>query len=323
MPDGLASLVEKSLLRHEEGPAGPVGVAGFSRFQMLETVREYAVERLAVSGEGESVRRYHAAYYLALATVAWSEVDGPAQATWLARLVAEHDNLRQALRWLLDCADFQAAQRLSQALHKFWQKHDDWGNRRAWQGAWRAALLDRPGGPPRTATAAAALTHAGLLTDYDRDTDAAVGLHEPALAIMRRLGDRPRMAASLHYLADLARWRGDRHTARARWEESLALAREVGDRRVAAMALMGLGRLADLDGDAAAASTRLEESAALAQAAGETAVATNALRWLSVLAAKRGDYPGARARLRARLTENAFAAAVAAGRAMTREQAVA
>jgi predicted ATPase len=89
--DGLSELVDQHLLRAEEGSEGE------PRFAMPETIREYALERLAERGEVEALRREHAAYYLALAEQAQPEVHGPEQVAWMRRLVAEHDNLRAAL----------------------------------------------------------------------------------------------------------------------------------------------------------------------------------------------------------------------------------
>jgi predicted ATPase len=94
--DGVDSLVEKSLLRQEEGPAGE------PRFLMLETIRDYALERLEESGEGELLRDRHAHYFVALAEQAEPEILGADQVVWLERLEAERDNFRAALGWLLE-----------------------------------------------------------------------------------------------------------------------------------------------------------------------------------------------------------------------------
>ena len=97
--EGVASLLDKSLLRQEAGPGGE------PRFTMLETVREFALEQLAASGEEDAIRQRHAAWCLALAEAAGRDLEtGRAQAAWLARLDAELDNLRAALAWF-DAAD--------------------------------------------------------------------------------------------------------------------------------------------------------------------------------------------------------------------------
>src|SRR5205823_8274374 len=123
--DTVASLADKSLLQRMEQQAGLE-----PRFSMLETIREYALERLAASRETEAARRTHAAYFLRLAEEAEQGMAGPQQAVLLERLEQEHDNLREALEWALEkVTDERAAARreiglrLSAALKEFWMMH--------------------------------------------------------------------------------------------------------------------------------------------------------------------------------------------------------
>jgi predicted ATPase len=132
--DGVTNLVDQHLLRAEEGPEGE------PRFVMLETIREYARERLTEHGELEARRREHAAYYLMLAEHAQPEVEGPEQVVWLQRLEAEHDNLRAALGWALERSEAETAVRLSGALFEFWMMHGHWSEGRRWLEA--ALALD-------------------------------------------------------------------------------------------------------------------------------------------------------------------------------------
>jgi predicted ATPase/class 3 adenylate cyclase len=104
--DGISSLVDKSLLRQEEGPNGE------PRFVMLETVHEFAREKLGQSAEAEEIKRVHAEYFLNLAEEAYPELRGPDQLEWLERLEAEHDNMRAALSWALDRKEVELALRL-------------------------------------------------------------------------------------------------------------------------------------------------------------------------------------------------------------------
>src|SRR5262249_35015396 len=111
--DGLASLIDKSLLRQVSGRDGD------PRFTMLETIREYALERLEASGELHASQHQHLAAYLALARLAEPQLAGPDQLIWLDRLEQEHDNLRAALAWALE-HNLEAALQLGVMLLDFW-----------------------------------------------------------------------------------------------------------------------------------------------------------------------------------------------------------
>src|SRR5437867_1071258 len=124
--DGISSLIDKSLLRQTEGPDGE------PRFLMLETIREYALERLAESGEVETLHGRHAQYFLRMAEAAEPELRGPQQVLWLETLEREHDNLRAALRWALDRREVETALRLAAALPRFWFGHGYLSEGRRW-----------------------------------------------------------------------------------------------------------------------------------------------------------------------------------------------
>ncbi|MDQ5852217.1 MAG: adenylate/guanylate cyclase domain-containing protein, partial [Chloroflexota bacterium] len=134
MLEGVASLVDKSLLRQVEGPEGE------PRFVMLETIHEYARERLAARGDGEAVRQRHAAYCLHLAEEAAPAVSETHEVTWLNRLEAEHDNLRAALAWSLgSTGDVALGMRLAAALADFWDSRMHMTEGRRWAAAALAA----------------------------------------------------------------------------------------------------------------------------------------------------------------------------------------
>jgi predicted ATPase len=124
--EGIASLVDKSLLRRtEQGSEEP-------RYGMLETVREFGLERLAASGEEAATRRSHAAWYMAMAENTWQGVDARADADWLNQIEADHDNVRAALVWLDQIGDAEALLRLAGSLWPFWHRHSHRLEGRGW-----------------------------------------------------------------------------------------------------------------------------------------------------------------------------------------------
>jgi predicted ATPase len=124
--EGVSSLLDKSLLRQEEGPSGE------PRFVMLETVHEFAREKLGQSAEAEEIKRLHAEYFLTLAKEAYPEIRGPDQLEWLERLEAEHDNMRSALSWALGRKEAELALGLGGALWWFWWMRGYYSEGRRW-----------------------------------------------------------------------------------------------------------------------------------------------------------------------------------------------
>src|ERR687889_1684888 len=124
--EGISSLLDKSLLRQEEGPDGE------PRFVMLETVHEFARGKLWESDEAEEIKRVHAQYFLNLAEEAHPELKGANQLEWLERLEAEHDNMRAALSWALERKDVELALRLGGALGWFWSVRGYHSEGRRW-----------------------------------------------------------------------------------------------------------------------------------------------------------------------------------------------
>src|SRR5919107_1508387 len=124
--EGVSSLLDKSLLVREEGPEEE------SRLVMLETIHEYAREKLRESGEAEGVSGLHAQYFLAFAEEAEAELEGPDQASWMERLEADHDNFRAALSWLLEAGEAESALRIGGALWLFWRSRGHLSEGRRW-----------------------------------------------------------------------------------------------------------------------------------------------------------------------------------------------
>jgi non-specific serine/threonine protein kinase len=253
--DLLASLVNKSLVLLED--AGANGEQG--RYRLLETIREYALERLAHSGEHVECQRRHAGYFLRLAEEAEPAAHGPQQRPWLNRLEIEHDNLRAALGWVLERGEDELAVRLCGALWRFW-----WIRGYLTEGrAWLAKTLAQASG---TGVAVqAAVQGAGALAFYQGDYAAAQALHERSLALCRAAGNRRGGAWSLVHLGWMAVNRGDLQVARALCEESLAIFQELGDGQGVARSLCLLGVGATFQGDTVRARPLLEDSLAVAR----------------------------------------------------------
>jgi len=300
---GLASLVDKSLLRPHEGPGdpSPAGAGddtpdGEPRVAMLETIREYALERLAASGERDALERRHALYYLELARAAESGLRGPAQARWLGRLAAEVDNLRAALDWARASGEVATGLRLAGALWRFWQVRGYLS-----EGRGRLedllALGERDGValPVPAEVRAGALNGAGALAWSQGDYGRAAALCEEALALYRDLGDKGGLALALDTLGFVARDQGNYGRAMALLGESLALYRALGDTWSVAFALNDLGLLAVDQGQYADADALYAESLPLRRALGDERGVAVVLSNLGIVATDRGEYERASA----------------------------
>ena len=275
---------------------------GTARYRLLETLRQYAAERLEAAGAGPAVRARHAAHFLALAERAQPEHYGRAQIAWLDRMEREHDNLRAALRWFVDAGDAARGTRLAFALRRFWWVRGHTGEARAWT----AALVDlarsdegRRGGGP--ATLARALTGAALFAYLQGDHAALGPLAGEAAALLPpagRPGHAGRGAAPAR--TPLPRPRdGPRGGAGAVRGERGALPggrRRLGPRLVTPLpGHVGMGaRRRRRPGEAN------EESARLLRAVGDDNMAAHPLGTLGALAFDRGE----RARGRALLEES-------------------
>jgi predicted ATPase/transcriptional regulator with XRE-family HTH domain/Tfp pilus assembly protein PilF len=234
--DDLTALVDQSLLRLGD-PRAPDSAAE-ARFAMLETVREFALERLAATGEAAHIGQAHAAHFLALAERADPELTGPAQALWLDRLEADHDNLRAALAWLIERDPINAL-RLAGALGRFWRIHGHPREGLAWLE--RALALSEDAS---TAVRAKALEEAGRLAHDQDDPVRAESLYEAALIIWRAVADRRGQARLLDDLGNIAHDRGDFARSITLHEQALSLARADEDRRGIGRALNNLGMAA-------------------------------------------------------------------------------
>jgi predicted ATPase/class 3 adenylate cyclase len=282
--DLLTSLADKSLVVAEQKD-------GHSRYRLLETVRQYARDRLVESGGGEAVRERHRDYFLALAEEAEPKLTGAAQAEWLRRLEEEHENLRAGFDWSLAEAESRGGLRLCGALLWFW-----WTRGHISEGReWCARVLGKTGGDERTPERAKVLNAAGALACLQGDYPAAWAWHEESLAIRRHLGDRSGTARSLGNLGIVARDQGDYASARALYEEGLAIVRELGDRRGIGAALGNLAVVTLDQGDFASAALLNEECLEIMRERGDLQGIAFSLHNLGYMSSAKGDYPAARA----------------------------
>ncbi|HSK83838.1 MAG TPA: tetratricopeptide repeat protein [Rubrobacter sp.] len=228
----LASLVDNSLLVSRSESSMCQEVDEQPHFTMLETIREYALERLTSSGEVEEAQRKHAQHYVELAETATP--DAPTQwgrASHFARLESEHDNLQAALGWALQNLEAEMGARLALAVWWFWIESGYLSDGRRWIEALSA--LDGAGGPPGESppalparTKAYLLQVAGILAMVQGDHDRAVALHEEGLGVYEDLGHNKGVSASLRELGFVAYEQGDYERAVRLHEQSLDLARE-------------------------------------------------------------------------------------------------
>lgn len=320
--DLLSGLTFKSLVVVEKGLE--------VRYRLLETLREYAGERLHERGHGEDVARCHAEFFMALAEEARSNFARPEQPVWLQRLDAHHDDLRAALTWALRHEPDRGAQ-LAGTLSHFWGVRGHWTEARNWlaqclvedvvlsprpraRALIAAAELARlqADAPQAKLQAQQALALFRELDDQRGVADAFQSLAgaawieadhvtmrrclEESLAICRVLGHAANLARALQNLALVAQETGDLEAARSLYEEALALNREAGgDRPSLAMALNNLGNVLLVQGDPAGAQIHHEEALAIRREMGDRAGIAMSLSCLADLAQRAGNHGASRA----------------------------
>ncbi|MCC6191193.1 MAG: tetratricopeptide repeat protein [Anaerolineales bacterium] len=251
----LSLLVDKSLVKMDQD-------SGEVRFDLLETIREYALERLTASGEVDSVRRRHAQFYLVLGERAEPELATANQLQWVNRLDFEHGNVRAALAWSRE-HDVELGLRLSASIWRYWHMRSL--NREG--RAWLEALI--PLSPAPTLARAKALQASNVFTVLQGDYETARAHVEEALQIYQQLGDRRRIAAALNELGLIDRYRGEHDSAQRLLEQSLAIKQELGLDSPRANTTMNLGLVAGDRGDCAAAYALHQESLAIFRASDE------------------------------------------------------
>jgi predicted ATPase/DNA-binding CsgD family transcriptional regulator len=319
--EAVAYLVDQSLLQRHDAPGGG------SRYGMLETVRGFALEKLAATGEEDAIQAAHASYFATIAEWAAPQISTEHQQECLDRLQAELPNFRAVLSRLEQRHDIARALRLAAALWRFWHRRGYWEEGRRWLDRLLglAALHD----DVDQETLAAALTGAGWLVHHQGDFAAARvalddglaryrllgrndgqvdALHghamvsqslgenaraakfgEEALSLARLSGDHIRIAESLCYLSRATRELGDYARARALADEALALHRATRNRGGTAVALLALGDVARDLGETSDARVWAEESLAIFRELAEPLGEGFSLHNLAVAAYNQGD----------------------------------
>jgi tetratricopeptide (TPR) repeat protein len=251
--DALDQLADQSLLRRLPDFDEP-------RFLMLQTIREFAAERLEESGEGDAIRDGHLEAFIALAQKAQAQLFGSQRKEWLDRLDADHDNFRAALEWCVGQKDASRAMRLGASLWRYWQMrgHLHEGRRRM------AEVLALPTSRAFPTERLAALEAAGGLAYWQADMDDAKRLYDECVELTRPLGDRRALANAL-YNAAFPRTVTARaiDEAKPMLSEALELFRQLGDDQGIARTLWGVGLAFQYSRDYAAALSVFEEAEAL------------------------------------------------------------
>ena len=291
--DGVSSLLDKSLLRQEEGPNEE------PRFVMLETIHEFAREKLQESAEAEEIKRSHAEYFLTLAEEAYPELKGANQLEWLDRLEAEHDNMRAALTWALERKEAEVALRLGGALWLFWFVRGYHSEGRRWLQ--EALVIDERGSPDSSAMALAGV---GWLAAHQGDLDRAQEACEEGLQLLANEAREPSEAKRclLVFLGWVAREREDYRRATQLFEESLALSQQVSDTYWHATSLSNLALVSHYRRDSEKATELYEESMDLFREQGDKQSLAYCLNNLGMVVYSQGDLGRA-----AQLTEEGVA----------------
>jgi predicted ATPase/DNA-binding CsgD family transcriptional regulator len=254
--NAIAALLDSSLLRQESGPGGE------PRYRMLETVREYALEQLALRGGVAAMHSTHRDWFVAFVERTCRPTDGPRAANWLDRLDPEHDNLRAALAWAVAQRDDEAALRLSGSLGGFWCLRGHIGEGRRWLEASLAIGADAP-----AAHRARALLGLGWFANVLGDPERGTAVLQESLALYRSLGDRSGTGNALNLLGIAAEDHGAYALAEQLMSEARACFEEIGDCHWTSQAIYHLGVIAHGQGNLDLAMARYEESQRLARTA--------------------------------------------------------
>jgi len=283
--DLLGNLVDRSLLLAEDSE-------GEARYRMLETIRDYAQERLAESGEAAARHARRRDWFVDLIDRARPAFfSGAVQPEWITRLAADQDNLRAALSWTHEDPDGAAAElALVSGLWRFWEVRGDFEE----GSVWLERALQRVGGDV-SHRRASALTGAGVFAAHRGDLAKAAAFHEASLMLTRELGDPLTIASALSNVANIAIERNDLDRARELYVESIELSRP-RDPYFTAFTIVNLADLTARRGDDAEADRLFAECIDLFEQVGDEWGIAHAATRLANAARRRGDLETARRR---------------------------
>lgn len=276
--DQMSSLIDKSLLR-------VLTIASLhTRYQMLETVRDYGLDQLTANDEADLARQHHAARYFALVNARRHHSASPEQAAWLDGTADDHANLRLALAWYAEHQNGPELLQLVAALAPFWEERGYFIEGLNWLE--RAAALGRNAHASERLPVA---TAAGTLSWLQGDIPRATCWHQQALALARQLGDRAAEAVSLSNLGVQAQEVEDYAAAIVFFDASLSIDRDLDSPRHVIQTLHNFGVVAWLQGERVVANERLEEALTMARKAGESWAVPSTLAALGHVACDQGN----------------------------------
>lgn len=264
------------------------------RFNLLETLREYAIQQLTSGGEEQSVRTRHARYFLELAEAAEPQLVGADQAVWLQRLAAEQANFNAVLKWAQAADENSIGLRLSAALWRFWWMHSHLIEGRRWL----THFIEAPAGDGAELYRAKALHGAGVLAYHQADYAEARSLLERSLAIYRTSADLRGAAYALNSLGVVASYQHQYTQAVEFHVAAMEVRRQLGDQRGVAISLNNLGLVAHFQEDYPRAIDLFQQSIALFEALGDVRVKSAVLSNLGRALTGQGEYSQAKMCLR-------------------------
>lgn len=280
--DDLSNLVEKSLVMADSPLTG-------QRYRFLETIRQYAYQKLVEAGEADQVRDNHLNYFLHWVEMNAAHLSGPDQPAWLDSFAAEHDNIRAALEWSHSSPSrIELGLRFAAACGRFWRLHGDFS-----EGRERLNTMLRLSDPQaRTNARAWALLWSARLAYLQSDYPALQAMAQESLEICRQLGPAGKtgIARALDLLGELATEVGDYQTASALIEDSLNIYRSLNEKRGIAEMLMRLGWAAMRAGDYSRAESLINESLPVIRELGEKSLLGEILSGMGELAVRQGKY---------------------------------